>query len=81
MGCRLRLLPHFERSQSAQSRRARPRLPPASQASWLLLREADQLKDEDQKLVELLCRLSPEFARARELAQDFVRIISVVDSA
>jgi len=74
-GCRLRLLPHLERSKGARQRRARLRLPSASQASWLLLREAEQLKDEDKKIVELLGRLSPEIARARELARDFVGII------
>jgi len=74
-GCRLRLLPHLERSKGTPQRRARLRLPSASQASWLLLRGEEQLQDEDKKMVELLCRLSPEVARAQELARDFVGII------
>ena len=35
----------------------------------------EKMKDEEQKMVELLCRLSPEVARAQELALSFVRII------
>jgi transposase len=50
------------------------RLPSAQHASWTLL-GPQKLKDEERKVVELLCRLSPEITRAQELALSFVRII------
>jgi transposase len=75
-GCRLRLQPHLGRPKRARRRRASPRLqlPSAREASWLLLRPG-KLKDEEQQVVELLCRLSPEVARAQELSLSFIEII------
>lgn len=60
-GCRLRLQPHLEEARRTGERRLKPRLrlPSARQASWMLLRSG-RLKEEEQKQVELLCRLSPE---------------------
>ena len=34
-----------------------------------------EAEDEEQKMVELLCRLSPEIAHAQELALNFVSIV------
>jgi transposase len=75
-GCRLRLQPHLQRPKRMRRRKASPRLRPpwAREASWLLLRP-DELTDEEQQTVELLCRLSPEVARARGLALSFVEVI------
>lgn len=74
-GCRLRLLPHLE-GASRGGRRPAPRLklPSARQASWMLLRP-EGLEDEGQQASELLCRLSPEVSRAKELALSFVEVV------
>lgn len=75
-GCRLRLQPHLEgiKRDSRGHRKTRLRLPSARSSSWMLLRP-EKLKDEEQKMVELLCRLSPEIAHAQELALNFLSII------
>jgi transposase len=75
-GCRLRLQPHLQRSKRVRRRRASPRLrlPSAREAAWMLLRP-DELKDEEKETVELLRRLSPELARAQELALSFVEVV------
>jgi transposase len=75
-GCRLRLEPHLQRPKRARRRRASPhlQLPPAREASWLLLREGE-LEDEEKQTAELLRRLSPEVARAQELALSFVGLV------
>lgn len=75
-GCRLRLRPHLEGKRPAGGRKPTPRLrlPSAQEASWMLLRP-EKPGDEERKIVELLCRLSPEVGRARELALNFVAII------
>lgn len=75
-GCRLRLQPHLQRPKRVRRRRASPRLrlPSAREAAWMLLRP-DELKDEEKETVELLRRLSPEMARAQELALSFVEVV------
>ncbi|HEY0405884.1 MAG TPA: ISL3 family transposase [Pyrinomonadaceae bacterium] len=75
-GCRLRLQPHLEgmKRDSRGSRKTKLRLPSARCSSWMLLRP-EKLKDEEQKMVELLCHLSPEIKRAQELALNFATII------
>ena len=75
-GCRLRLLPHLEGRKRVRRRKLTPRLklPSAGEASWMLLRP-ERLKDEQKEVVALLCRLSPEVARAQGLALGFVRIV------
>jgi transposase len=75
-GCRLRLQPHLQRPKRLRRRQASPRLrlPSAREASWMLLRP-DERKGEDRQTVELLCRLSPEVVRARELALSFVEVV------
>lgn len=75
-GCRLRLQPHLQRPKRRRRRQASPRLrlPSAREASWMLLRP-DEQKDEDRQTMELLCRLSPEVARAQELALSFVEVV------
>jgi len=75
-GCRLRLQPHPQGPKRLRRRRASPRLrlPSAREASWMLLRP-DKQKDGDRQTVELLLRLSPEVARAQELALSFVEVV------
>ena len=75
-GCRLRLQPHLERVKCSRRRQASPRLrvPSAREAAWMLLRP-DELTNEEQSVVELLRRLSPEVARAQELALSFVGLV------
>ena len=75
-GCRLRLLPHLEGARRGGTSKTAPRLrlPSARQATWMLLL-TDELEDEEQRVIELLCRLSPEIARAQELALSFVGLI------
>src|SRR5919107_2170800 len=75
-GCRLRLEPHLEgmKRDSRGHRKTKLRLPSARSSSWMLM-EPEKLKDEEQKMVALLCRLSPEIAHAQELALNFLSII------
>ena len=76
-GCQERLRPHLERTKRVRCRRASPRLrhlPSAREAAWMLLRP-DELKDEDKKTAELLCRLSPEVRQAQQLALGFVNVV------
>jgi transposase len=75
---RVRLLPHLLRSRSgkrAQSIRPPPiRLPSPHQAVWMLLRQ-EKLNDEQRSTMEKLCQLFPQIERAKELAQEFTRIV------
>jgi transposase len=75
-GCRLRLQPHLEgvKRDSRGHRKTKLRLPSARASSWMLL-QPERLKEEGQKMVELLCRLSPEIKQAQELALNFASII------
>jgi transposase len=75
-GCRLRLAPHLQGARRGGARKPTPRLrlPSACEAAWMLLRPGE-LTDEQKKTTELLCLLSPEVARAQELALSFVAII------
>jgi len=75
-GCRLRLQPHLTRPKRVRRRKASPRLavPSAREATWMLLRP-DELTDQEKPVVELLRRLSPEVARAQELALSFVEVV------
>jgi len=73
-GCRLRLQPHLEGKWRGGRPAPRLRLPSARQATWMLLRP-EGLEDEEQQAVELLCWLSPEVARARQLALSFVEVV------
>ena len=75
-GCRLRLQPHLEavKRTTGGRKKSKLRLPSARSSSWMLLRP-EKLKDEERKMVELLCRLSPEIAHAQELALNFLSII------
>jgi transposase len=75
--CRLRLLPHLQRSKQHQRRnRVVPRreLPSPDQAAWMLLRP-EKLNDEEKKVVDDLCQFLPEVRRAQELARDFFAIV------
>jgi transposase len=73
---RLRLLPHLEGKRRGGGKKLTPRLdlPSARQAAWMLSRP-EGLEDEEKRAVELLCRLSPEVARAQELALGFSEVI------
>lgn len=75
-GCRLRLRPHLERPKRVRRRRASPRLslPSAREAAWMLLRPGE-LTDEEKKVAELMCQLSPEVGRAQRLALSFVEVV------
>jgi transposase len=75
-GCRPRLLPHLEGSRRGGGKKPAPRLrlPSARQAAWMLLRP-EGLEDEEKEMAGLLCRLSPEVARAQQLALSFVEVI------
>src|SRR5215213_3594664 len=75
-GCRLRLQPHLEavKRQSGGRKKSKLRLPSARSSSWMLLR-TKKLKDDEQKMVGLLCHLSPEIKQAQELALGFISII------
>jgi transposase len=75
--CRLRLLPHLQRS-TQQSRRhrvaARGHLPSPRQAAWLLLRP-EKLKGEEKKVVDDLYQFLPEVSGAQALARGFFAIV------
>jgi transposase len=75
-GCRLRLEPHLPGARRTGSSKPTPRLtlPSACEVAWMLLRGAE-LADDEKPVVELLCRLSPEAARAQELAVGFVGLV------
>jgi transposase len=75
-GCRLRLQPHLEavKRTSGGRKKSKLRLPSARSSSWMLL-QPERLKNEEQKMVELLCHLSPEIKQAQELARNFISII------
>lgn len=75
--CRLRLLPHLQRSKHHQRRdRGAPRgeLPSPLQAAWMLLRP-EQQKEEEKRIVNDLCQFLPEVRRAQELARGFFAIV------
>ena len=75
---RVRLLPHLlcrRNKKSAKSIRPPPiRLPPPRQATWMLLRP-ESLSDEQQSAMEKLCQLFPQIEKAKELAQEFTRLV------
>ena len=75
-GCRLRLAPHLRGARRGGGSKPTPRLnlPAARQAAWMLLRP-EGLEDEEKQAIELLCRLSPEVARAQQLALSFVEVV------
>jgi transposase len=75
-GCRLRLEPHLLGARRAGSSKPTPRLnlPSACEVAWMLLR-GEELADDEKPVVELLRRLSPEAARAQELAVGFVGLV------
>ncbi|HKC66273.1 MAG TPA: transposase [Pyrinomonadaceae bacterium] len=72
--CRLRLLPHLQRSRHHQRTHRVAPLPSPRQAAWILLR-SEQLKDEEKKVVDDLCLFLPEVRRAQELAKGFFGIV------
>lgn len=75
-GCRLRLAPHLQGARRGGGSKPTPRLnlPSARQAAWMLLRP-EGLENEEKQAIELLCRLSPEVARAQQLALSFVEVV------
>ena len=75
-GCRLRLAPHLQGARRGGGSKPTPRrtLPSARQAAWMLLRP-EGLEDEEKQAIELLCQLSPDLARAQQLALSFVEVV------
>jgi transposase len=75
---RARLLPHLlngKRKKRGLSIRPPPvRLPSAQQVTWMLL-QPKKLNDELRSTVAKLCQLFPPIERAKELAQEFTRIV------
>jgi transposase len=75
---RVRLLPHLlngKRNERARSIRPPPiRLLSSRQAAWMLLRP-ERLNDEQQSAMVKLCQLFPQIEKAKELAQEFTRIV------
>ncbi len=75
-GCRLRLAPHLPGARQIGSSKPTLRLnvPSACEVTWMLLR-GEEVADDEKPVVELLRRLSPETARAQELAVGFVGLV------
>jgi transposase len=75
---RARLLPHLlnkKKDKRAKSIRPPPvRLPSSQQAAWMLL-QPEKLNDEQRSTTGKLCQLFPQIERAKELAQEFSRIV------
>ena len=75
---RVRLLPHLLPGKSqrrANSIRPPPiNLPSLRQAAWILL-QSEKLNGEQQPIVEKVCQLFPQIEQAKELAQEFTRIV------
>jgi transposase len=75
---RVRLLPHLlngKKKKRVRSIRSPPaRLPSSQQAAWMLL-QPEKLDDNQQFTMEKLCHLFPQIERAKELAQEFGRIV------
>jgi transposase len=75
---RVRLLPHLlsgKRKKRAKSiRPPPPRLPSAQQVTWMIL-QPEKLDDRQRSIMEKLCQLFPQIEKAKELAQEFTRIV------
>ena len=75
---RVRLLPHLlsgKRKKRAKSIRPPPaRLPSARQVTWRILRP-EKLDGSQHSTMEKLCQLFPQIEKAKELAQEFTRIV------
>jgi transposase len=75
---RVRLLPHLlsgKRMKRAKS--IRPplgRLPSAQRVTWMLL-QPEKLNDEQRSTMRRLCQLFPQIEKAKELSQEFTRIV------
>jgi len=50
-------------------------LPGPRTLAWLLLRRASDLDEKEQHLLQELCQRSPELVSARQLAQQFLRLV------
>lgn len=73
--CHIRLLPHLLSSKGKKRERSPPvRLPSAQQVTWMLFRP-EKLNGEQQSIVEKLCQLFPAIESAKELAEEFTRIV------
>jgi transposase len=54
---------------------AHAQLPGSRTLAWLLLRRPSDLDDKDRLLLDQLCERSPELTTARQLAQQFLRLV------
>jgi transposase len=75
---RLRLLPHLlsgkRKERAGRIRPPPPRLPSARQVTWMIL-QPEKLDDRQYSVLERLCQLIPQVEKAKELAQEFSRIV------
>ena len=75
---RVRLLPHLlsgKRKKRARSIRPPPaRLPSAQEVTWMIL-QPEKLNEGQHSRMGRLCQLFPQIERAKELAQEFSRIV------
>lgn len=75
---RVRLLPHLLNRKGKRRRQSiRPppaRLPSAQEVTWMLLRPKKP-GDEQHSAMEKLCQLFPRIEQAKQLAQEFIRIV------
>lgn len=75
---RVRLLPHLlngQRKKRAGSIHPPPTLLPAArEVTWMLL-QPEKLDDQQHSIMEKLCQLFPAIDNAKELAQEFTRIV------
>ncbi|MGB7926402.1 MAG: ISL3 family transposase [Pyrinomonadaceae bacterium] len=74
---RSRLSPHLQKAR-LRDRTYRPqpgvRWPSAPQASWWLFK-SEELKAQEQEIIDELCRRSPQIKRAQELAHSFIEMV------
>lgn len=62
-------------TSSPQSAQAAQRRLSARQAAWLLVRQAEKLEEEEQRIVERLCQQAPRVEVAYQLAQEFIKMV------
>lgn len=66
---------HTPGTKASPKRRGAVARPSSRRVAWMLLGEAADRSDEDQRLVEALCQRCPEIERATSLAQEFGQMV------